>query len=145
MNKTEQKYIDLTNIIKGGLISSDDMKIVIAPSLFKLQNLFNNLATGSALANQYTSFNDYLLQELGRSKRRVMNILRIGKYMVKYEIQHETLFGIPLPKLELVAKHDIYNENILHMLKTHDYKTLSHILDEKKKEEEKNPNPDTKG
>jgi len=136
MNKTEQKYIDLTNIIKGGLISSDDMKIVIAPSLFKLQNLFNNLATGSALANQYTSFNDYLLQELGRSKRRVMNILRIGKYMVKYEIQHETLFGIPLPKLELVAKHDKpFNDDVLDMLLVHDYKTLEIILKNEEEEE----------
>lgn len=124
MTKTEQKYLQLNNIIKGGLIASDDMKIVVAPHLFKIQNLFNNLATGSALENQYTSFNDYLLQELGRSRRRVMNILRIGKYMIKYDIKHEELFGIPLPHIELVAKYDIkYSPETLDLMRL-DYKTI---------------------
>lgn len=107
MNKTEEKYLQLHNSIKKLLNSADDLKIVASPQIFQLQNLFNNLATDSVLANQYSSFNDYLLQELGRSKNRVINILRIGKYMVKYDIKHEVLFGIPLPILELVAKYDI--------------------------------------
>jgi len=138
MNKTEEKYLQLNNIIKGGLVASDDMKIVIAPHLFKMQNLFNNLATGSMLANQYTSFNDYLLQELGRSKRRVINILRIGKYMIKHRIEHDKLFGIPLSNIELVAKMDVYDKDTIEMLQTHDYKTLKGLLDAKKEESDTN-------
>jgi len=133
MNKTEEKYLQLHNSIKKLLNSADDLKIVASPQIFQLQNLFNNLATDSVLANQYSSFNDYLLQELGRSKNRVINILRIGKYMVKYDIKHEVLFGIPLPILELVAKYDIkFDDDVLKMMKTHDYKTLKDILDETK-------------
>jgi len=136
MNNTEQRYLELNRRIKMAFIASDDAKILGSSDLFEMQNLFNNLATGSALANQYTSFKDYLLQELGRNMARVMQPLRIGKYMIKYNIPHENFFGIQLPKLELVAKHDKpFNDDVLDMLLVHDYKTLEIILKNEEEEE----------
>ena len=87
----------------------------------------------------YSSFNDYLIQELGRSKARVMNILRIGKYVDEHDIDITDLFGIPLPHIELVAKHEIkYSKGTLKSMRNLDYKSLKEWCEKKERKEEKN-------
>lgn len=126
----EQKYTKLTRDIKDSYDAIDGVKLSIARDLLELEEMFESETVKEF---EYASFRGFLMGELGRNYSRILPLLRIAKYIKKYNVQYGELLDIPISNIELIAKRDIkWSNTVMENIRNLPYNVIKELYENTK-------------
>lgn len=136
MNKDEEKFNQLVNTITGGYKAIDEIKYVISEQLCQLEKDFKNQTKLLGVKKSTPTFQNFLVEYLSKTYAQVIPVLRVGRYIKEQEIGLHNLSGIPINKMEVVAKSSVkWTDDVKLDLETLGFNDLRKTYDDKRTRE----------
>jgi len=101
----------MMDTITNGYKAINQIKYVISKDLVNLEKLWNNQSKLLEIKKSIPTFRHFLIEYLAKSYAQVIPVLRVGRYITAKEISISDLVEIPINKMEIIARADVYWSN----------------------------------
>ena len=131
MKELDQLNQSVQTIING-YKAINEIKYVISKDLLWLETNYNNLSRLLEMKKSTPTFRHFLIEYLAKTYAQVIPVLRVGRYIEQQGISIWNLSGIPINKMELVAKSGVkWSDDVKLDLETLGWRDLKHKYEKK--------------